>query len=173
MAVTLQDISLDILLSGPPLQLCIATLLGAAIGLEREVAGKDPSLRTFALISVGSCMFALISSESAHSLIREFPDKTADPSRIAAQVVSGIGFIGAGTIFRSKTGVSGLTTAALMWVTASIGLACGFARLDLALVGTLLALCVTVLFRPIHALLDIIKKGKGPKRLDDNSQTFE
>ena len=126
------------------LQLLIAALLGGLIGIERELAGKDPSIRTFSLISLGSCIFTLLSWES----VKDF--HAGDPGRIAAQIVPGIGFIGAGTIFRSKQGVSGFTTAALMWVTASIGMAVGFGREDLATCATILAIIITLSLRVVH-----------------------
>lgn len=128
-----------------------AALLGAIIGLEREIAGKDPSLRTFALISMGSCMFGLLSHQSVAGVV------SGDPSRIAAQVVAGIGFIGAGAIFRSPKGVSGLTTAALMWATSGIGLAVGFDRFDLAFSATIAALLITLCLNIVHQLIRWIR----------------
>lgn len=128
-------------------QLFIAAALGALIGLERELAGKDPSLRTFALISVGSCLFGMLSIAVTAS------GAIADPGRIAAQIIPGIGFLGAGTIFRSQRGISGLTTAALMWVTAGIGMAEGLGRTDLAVSATLLALFVSFGLRLVHRMI--------------------
>lgn len=125
-------------------QLFIAAALGGLIGLERELAGKDPSLRTFALIAMGSCLFTEVSELSLE--LNHF----ADPGRIAAQVVTGIGFLGAGAIFRSKMGVSGLTTAALMWVTAGIGMAVGFGRSDLAFTATIIGLLISLSVRIMH-----------------------
>lgn len=139
--------------------LVIAATLGALIGLERELAGKDPSLRTFALISVGSCAFALLSVSVTKDLGH------ADPGRIAAQIIPGIGFLGAGTIFRSQHGVSGLTTAALMWVTAGIGMATGLERLDLAVSATIIALIITLSLRVVHAVLDRVR-GKTPNSVN-------
>jgi putative Mg2+ transporter-C (MgtC) family protein len=134
-------------------QLLIAAGLGALIGVEREIAGKDPSIRTFSLICMGSCIFALLSGEVAGSFA------VGDPGRIAAQIVPGIGFIGAGTIFRSKYGVSGFTTAALMWVTAGIGMAAGFKRYDLATSATFIAIVLTFSLRILHR---IIRRFRGP-----------
>lgn len=116
------------------LQLCHAAFLGTVIGIERELRGKDPGLRTFMLISLGSCTFSVISIDAAEGVMN------AEPSRIAAQIVVGIGFIGAGAIFRARDKVMGLTTAALMWLTASIGMACGFHRVDLAYFVAIIAL---------------------------------
>jgi len=101
------------------LRLLLAAALGAAIGYERERHGKAAGLRTHTLISAGAALFTLAS-------IYGF-DGAADPSRVAAGVVAGIGFIGAGVIFRgmSGSGLAGLTSAACIWVTAAIGLAAG------------------------------------------------
>ena len=97
----------------------MATLLGALIGLEREKHGRPAGLRTHALVSLGSCLIMLLS-------VYGFPSNISrDPARLAAQVVSGIGFLGAGTILREGTSIRGLTTAASLWVVAGIGLAIG------------------------------------------------
>jgi putative Mg2+ transporter-C (MgtC) family protein len=125
-------------------QLTIAAGLGVLMGLEREFSGKDPSLRTFTLICLGSCAFSIISVDSVIGVVN------ADPSRIAAQIVTGVGFLGAGTIFRSANRVVGLTTAALMWVTASIGMAVGFGRTDVAVTATLLSLFATIGLRAVR-----------------------
>ncbi len=127
--------------------LLVSALLGVLIGVEREIAGKDPSIRTFSLISMGSCLFAVLSYES----LSEFG--VGDPARIAAQIIPGIGFIGAGTIFRSKYGVSGFTTAALMWVTAGIGMSVGLRRVDLAVSATIIALFLTLSLRVVHRFI--------------------
>jgi putative Mg2+ transporter-C (MgtC) family protein len=136
------------------LDLLVAAMLGALIGVEREIAGKDPSIRTFALISMGSCMFAILSLEPLTVF------GVGDPGRIAAQIIPGIGFIGAGTIFRSKHGVSGFTTAALMWVTAGIGMAVGLKRADLAVSGTITGLFLTLSLRLVH---QAIRRQKGQR----------
>jgi putative Mg2+ transporter-C (MgtC) family protein len=150
---------LDVISNSFNLPLILAAVLGALIGVERELAGKDPSIRTFALISMGSCMFALLSWESLSVF------HVGDPSRIAAQIIPGIGFLGAGTIFRSKYGVSGFTTAALMWVTAGIGMAVGLKRIDLAVSATLTALFITLSLRIVHKY---VRAKLGPKRIPDH-----
>ena len=143
--------------------LLLSALLGVAIGIEREIAGKDPSIRTFALISMGSCLFAMLSWET----LSEFG--VGDPSRIAAQIIPGIGFIGAGTIFRSKHGVSGFTTAALMWVTAGIGMAVGLRRQDLAISATVFALFLTLSLRLVHTMVRSARK-KAPKSIPEDNR---
>ncbi len=106
------------LLSTTMLRLCLAAALGGVIGLERELKGKPAGLRTTMFICFGSAMFTILSSE----LAGEF---SGDHTRIAAQIIPGIGFIGAGSILHSRGSVSGLTTAATLFVVASIGMAVG------------------------------------------------
>lgn len=143
------------------IQLVTAAFLGMLIGLEREVAGKDPSIRTFSLIATGSCLFAVLSIETFNEY------NIGDPSRVAAQIIPGIGFLGAGTIFRSKFGVSGFTTAALMWVTAGIGMAVGLGRIDLASSATIIALFLTLSLRLVHTFVHKYKK----KQHNHNEET--
>lgn len=147
---------INFLQSAPAHELVIAASLGALIGLERELAGKDPSLRTFSLICLGSCLFSIVSVDAAAGIVH------ADPSRIAAQIVSGIGFLGAGVIFRSSRGVTGFTTAALMWATAAIGMAVGFGRIDLAATATILALLINYVLQLVHRIIRLIR---GPKTI--------
>ena len=100
------------------LRLFVALLLGGIIGIEREFRSKDAGFRTHFLVALGSALFCIVSQYG-------FGADLKDSSRVAAQVVSGIGFLGAGTIIFRKNMVHGLTTAAGLWVTAAIGLACG------------------------------------------------
>ena len=151
-----------LLFGGLNTQLFIAAGLGALVGVEREISGKDPSIRTFALISMGSCIFAILSWEVVQTY------SFGDPGRIAAQIVPGIGFIGAGTIFRSKYGVSGFTTAALMWVTAGIGMAAGFSRNDLAVSATFIAIVLTFTLRIIHRVIRKYRPEGPQHRSEDN-----
>jgi putative Mg2+ transporter-C (MgtC) family protein len=111
------------------LQLALATLLGGAIGLERELGGKPAGLRTNILICMGSVLYTKLSLTMAGA--------TSDPTRVAAQIVTGVGFIGAGTILHARGAVVGLTSAATIWVVAAIGVALG-AGLHLEAVGTTL-----------------------------------
>ena len=143
------------------ISLFTAAFLGVLIGVEREIAGKDPSIRTFALISMGSCLFALVSSSSLEQY------GIGDPARIAAQIIPGIGFIGAGTIFRSKYGVSGFTTAALLWITAGIGMAVGLQRTDLAISGTIIAIFLTLSLRLVHKIVGIFFPERRRDFTDD------
>lgn len=154
---------LEWLLSDTNVKLFSAAFLGSTIGLERELSGKDPSLRTFALISLGSCLFTLASIESVVG------PQHGDPSRIAAQIVTGIGFLGAGVIFKSRHRVHGLTTAALMWMTAAIGMCVGIGRLDIAYSGTITGLLVIVALRAVHEILNRIEGAwQRPSTPDDS-----
>jgi putative Mg2+ transporter-C (MgtC) family protein len=122
------------------ISLLVATVLGGAIGLERELRGKPAGLRTNILICLGSCIFTIISTGLSGS----------DPGRIAAQIVTGIGFLGAGAIIHSGIGIHGLTTAAGIWVVASIGMACGAGMYFLAVAAALLTLIVLLLLPPFE-----------------------
>jgi putative Mg2+ transporter-C (MgtC) family protein len=123
------------------LRLAVAAGLGGAIGFERELRERQAGLRTHLVVSVGSALFTIVSAYgfreflvSGGSVVR------ADPTRIAAQIVSGIGFLGAGAIIRQGLSVRGLTTAATLWLVAAIGMASGAGYYDGALIATLGAL---------------------------------
>ncbi len=106
------------------LQLLLAVFLGAFMGIEREYVGKAAGIRTFALVSLGSCLFTILSRE-AFSFFLDQPGVSYDPSRLSGNVVMGIGFLGAGLIIFRGTKVEGLTTAAGLWVAAAVGMAVG------------------------------------------------
>lgn len=122
----------------------LAMLLGGFIGIEREISNRPAGFRTHILVCVGSCLTALIGL----FVWTEFGN-TADPMRISAQVISGIGFLGVGTILvKEHDHITGLTTAAGLWATASIGIACGFGFYAGALIGTLVvAITAAILFK--------------------------
>ena len=123
------------------LRIFVAALLGGAIGLEREYRAKEAGLRTHFLVALGSAVFMIVSAYGFDGVMNT-PEHRWDVSRVAAQVVSGIGFIGAGTIIfhKSENVVRGLTTAAGLWVTAAIGLACGGGLYILSVGSTFLVL---------------------------------
>jgi len=123
------------------LRIFVAALLGGLIGLEREYRSKEAGFRTHFLVAMGSALFMVVSAYGFSDAMNNELQRW-DVSRVAAQVVSGIGFIGAGTIIFRKTEniVSGLTTAAGVWVVAAIGLACGGGMYKLAIVSTVLVL---------------------------------
>jgi putative Mg2+ transporter-C (MgtC) family protein len=107
-------------------RLGLAGILGGAIGVERELRDREAGIRTHLLVSLGSALFTLVSAYGFHEFLTSGDAVVrADPTRIAAQIVTGIGFLGAGAIIREGLSVRGLTTAATLWVVAAIGMACG------------------------------------------------
>ena len=124
----------------------VAALLGGIIGFEREYRAKEAGLRTHFLVAMGSALFMILSQFGFESQLG-MPTISLDPSRIASQVVTGIGFIGAGTIIFQKHVIKGLTTAAGLWVTSAIGLTCGSGMYLLAVTATLLVLlCLETIY---------------------------
>jgi putative Mg2+ transporter-C (MgtC) family protein len=140
-----------------------SVLFGFGIGLERELTNKYAGLRTHILVCMGSCVFTILS-------IYGFPNFTnqiqpyGDHARVAAQVLTGIGFIGGGTVLRHGSSVSGLTTAATLWVAAAIGMACGAGMIGTALLATILSVGVLVLVRHFETNV-LVKSTKTIKRL--------
>lgn len=128
-----------------------AFALCTVVGTERQWRGKSAGIRTHALVGTGSAIFTLVSAYGFHALpgIDEGP---GDPSRIAAQVVTGIGFLGAGVIFLHKDVVHGLTTAASVWVAAAVGMACGAGLIPLAVLGTLIQLFISLVLKPLSSV---------------------
>ncbi len=140
--------------SAVPLQVGLVTaafLLCACIGIERQFQHKSAGVRTHALVGLGSCVFTLISVEG-FIYLAEY-QVTRDPSRIAAQIVSGIGFLGAGVIFVNRDVVRGLTTAASIWLAAAIGMACGAGLLPLAVFATILHFVAVLVVAPLARLM--------------------
>ncbi len=129
------------------IRLLAAALLGAAIGFERDIHGRAAGLRTHILLSLGAAAFMIISQEVALRYAGEEGESVlrADPGRIAAQIITGIGFLGAGAIIKEGFSVRGLTTAACVWLSAGIGMAAGAGLFEIALVVTLLGLVTLVL----------------------------
>jgi len=136
------------------LRMVVAVLCGAVIGAEREWHGKPAGLRTNILICLGAAIFTLISVKVA----TEF---SSDPARIAAQVVTGIGFLGAGAIIRGEGGIHGLTTAATIWLAAAIGMCCGAGYYFLAGTSTVITFLVLLGLAPIDSYLAEQRKRKG------------
>lgn len=133
-------------------RLVLAAILGALVGLERDLHGRSAGLRTHALVSLGAAVFTLISQVSAGALLADGSAGVAqfDPGRIAAQVVTGIGFLGAGTILKSQFSVRGLTTASCLWLVAGVGMACGVGLYGLAVSTTGLALVFLIFVAQIE-----------------------
>jgi putative Mg2+ transporter-C (MgtC) family protein len=126
-------------------QLFLAAGLSATIGTERELQHKSAGLRTNTLVGIGAALFMLISKFGTLDVLNRYL-VVLDPSRIAAQIVSGIGFIGGGIIFKQRNEIRGLTTAAAVWLSAAVGAACGAGLLRLASVSTLLYLITVIIY---------------------------
>lgn len=135
------------------IRVVVAVVLGFSLGLERELTNKYAGLRTHILVCLGACVFTLISIYGfptfapGDNVIIDQATGIRDTSRVAAQIVTGIGFIGAGTVLRNGPIVLGLTTAATLWIAASIGMACGAGMYDIAFTGTLLSILTLVTIR--------------------------
>jgi putative Mg2+ transporter-C (MgtC) family protein len=136
------------------LSIILATTFGAMIGLEREFHGKAAGLRTNILICLGAAVFTIVSKQMTSGT----EDST---TRIAAQIVTGVGFLGAGAIIQDRGGIHGLTTAATIWLVAAIGMACGAHLYQLGLITTLIAIIVLIgLAKLARTLEDTEEKNK-------------
>jgi putative Mg2+ transporter-C (MgtC) family protein len=147
-----------------PVQIVVAVALGSAIGFERETSAQPAGLRTHMLVSLGAALFTMVGSDTLHT----------DPTRIAAQVVTGVGFLGGGAILREGANVRGLTTAATLWLTAAIGVAVGLEQWAAAVITTVVGLAVLVLVKllerdvlPQRRMLEITLTLATGTRLDD------
>jgi putative Mg2+ transporter-C (MgtC) family protein len=136
-------------------------VLGLALGTEREVHGHPAGMRTMALIGAGAGLFTAI------GLVPAFGTRI-DPTRIAAQIVTGVGFLGAGSILRQGEEVKGLTTAASIWVTAAIGMAAGFGYYTTAVVAAVMVVVVLVAIRPLE--LRFIRNKRNRRRDDPHPE---
>ncbi|MBC8278657.1 MAG: MgtC/SapB family protein [FCB group bacterium] len=142
--------------SGFFIKIFAAVVCGGIIGLEREVSGKAAGLRTNILICMGATIYMVVSD-----LVPKIYGVPADPGRIAAQVVTGIGFIGAGSIIRSGATVAGLTTAATIWIVAAIGLVIGIGFPFLAILFTLVVLLVLAGLRKVETRFNLGDKSNN------------
>src|SRR5688572_1183758 len=142
------------------IKLGLAIACGAAIGIERELHDKPAGLRTNMLICVGSTLITMVSISVALTYAQR-QINIADPGRIAAQIVSGIGFLGAGTIIQARGSVHGLTTAATMWVVSAIGIAVGAGQYGEAIGTTVLVLVALLLLGKIEARLIHAKRAQS------------
>jgi putative Mg2+ transporter-C (MgtC) family protein len=133
-------------------QIALATLMGALIGTERELRGKSAGIRTYSIVAMASCLFTILSvnTSGAH-----------DSTRIIGQIVSGIGFLGAGVIWHKDSGTTeGLTTAASLWAVAAIGAAVGVGFIKIAISSSLIVFAIMETF---GIVINFIKKIKGVK----------
>jgi putative Mg2+ transporter-C (MgtC) family protein len=128
-------------------RLCLAAALGAVLGLEREWRQKYAGLRTNILIAIGAALFTVMSIDLSASA-------GGDPTRVASQIVTGIGFLGAGAIMRTGVGIRGLTTASMIWVNAAIGVAVGGGEYRLAVIATGVTLLVLVVLTPVERWIE-------------------
>ena len=127
------------------IRIVFSIVLGSVIGLERELTNKAAGLRTQIMVCLGACIFTILSIYGFSTAVSIYP--IGDPSRVAAQIITGIGFIGAGTVLRQGLTVTGLTTASTLWIVAAIGMACGCGKISIATVSTILAVAILVLIR--------------------------
>jgi len=132
--------------------LILSAVLGLALGFERAMREKVASIKTFAMISAGSCLFAILSREAAGS-VGGIP---YDATRVAAGIVTGIGFVGGGVIFKSRDRVEGITTGAMIWMAAAVGMACGFNQSSVALWGFSVYIGILLLAVLLHRLADVV-----------------
>ena len=137
------------------IRLLAAAVLGAALGLEREVRGHQAGMRTHMLVALGSAVFTVL---SIYGFPKMAGTAATDPSRISAQIVTGIGFLGAGAIIKYGTSIRGLTTAASLWVVASVGIAAGVGAYFLASACTVIAL---VALWPLQILVNKLNLRGG------------
>ena len=151
------------------IRLFMALAMGFLLGLERELTNKYAGLRTHILVCLGACIFTLLSIYGfptyapGDNIVVDNATGIRDTSRVAAQIVTGIGFIGAGTVLRNGPMVFGLTTAATLWIAASIGMACGAGMYGIALISTVLSVAVLTLIR-IFERQFLPTSGKQVKR---------
>lgn len=135
------------------IRLGLSVLIGSIIGLEREYRGKSAGLRTIILITTGAAVFTMISALMTNGT----------PDRIASNIVTGVGFLGAGVIFRDHRSVSGLTTAASVWASAGLGMATGAGYYVIAIAGCAILVVVLLLFLPLQKVIDAVNHVKTYK----------
>lgn len=142
-------------------RLLAALVFGSIIGLERGYQGHRAGLRTHILISLASALFTIVSLAGFGQ---------ADPSRVAAQIVTGVGFLGAGAIMQRKTNTFGLTTAASIWTAAALGMAAGSGLLIVGLAASILVLAVLTLLRPIGQKITDLQLGSSSNSGEDEDE---
>src|SRR5690554_1068203 len=147
------------------LGLLAASVAGGAVGIERETSNKSAGLRTNMLVAVGSSVFVMISTNLLEG------SETGDPSRVMGQIVTGIGFLGAGVILHRGTNVKGLTTAAIIWCSAALGCLAGFGLYWELAATTVLIIIINTLLRRTDSLFNIKKKNND--KTGENSKNFE
>lgn len=131
------------------LQVVVAAFLGGLIGMEREARGREAGFRTNMLIAIGACLFTILSIEGFPLL----DSNARDSARIAAQIVSGVGFLGAGALIQTRNHIKGMTTAATIWLVAAIGMTVGVEAYGLAIFTSVLTFVVLRLLRPVSKVI--------------------
>lgn len=146
-------------------QVSISFMIGSILGIEREFRSKPAGFRTMILICVGSCLYTILSQELGGA---------ASTDRVASNIVTGIGFIGAGVIFKEGISVNGLTTAALIWVTAALGMAVGYKNYPIAIVVTIIVVVVLFILEPVQRYIIKFHKVKDYRiRFAENGSEFK
>jgi putative Mg2+ transporter-C (MgtC) family protein len=145
------------------LRLVISFAIGTAIGLEREYRSKAAGLRTMIMICLGATIFTEISIQLGGNT----------PDRIASTIISGIGFLGAGVIFKDGLSVSGITTATTIWISAALGMAVGAGEYFIAIVGSAVVLIVLVLFEKVQTIIERIHQSRSYKITVEGNSEFE
>ncbi|MBX6341469.1 MAG: MgtC/SapB family protein [Thermomicrobiaceae bacterium] len=149
----------------------VAVVLGAALGLEREMTAKPAGLRTYILVAEGAALFMVASILITQSFAEAAGAVRADPTRIASTIVTGVGFLGGGIIFRTGARVIGLTTAAGVWVAAAIGMLAGAGFYIVSVVGTVLGLLTLLVLRVVERRLDLV--GTSRRMVEDIEEIDE
>ncbi len=142
------------------IKLLIALLVGGIIGAEREYRSKAAGFRTVILVTVGSCLFTILSIQ-----LGDFNNK----GRIAANIVTGIGFLGAGAIYRDKISIRGLTTATTIWISAALGMAAGCGQFQLVFIVTAIVMIILLSFSWFQKIIDTVNQEKNYKIKFENS----
>jgi putative Mg2+ transporter-C (MgtC) family protein len=151
-------------------RLVVALLLGATLGWDREARNRPAGIRTHAMVCLGAAMFTILSVQILGGISSESPGVTADAMRLVSGLISGVGFLGAGSIIQSRGSVRGLTTAASIWLIAAVGLACGMGNYRVALLGLALAYVVLAPMRYLEHYLSRREDDSEPKP-DESDQT--
>lgn len=155
------------------IRLSVSGVLGACIGIERELRAKEAGIRTHFLVALGSTLMMIVSQHGFGDLMPVIGYGRFDPSRVAAQIVSGIGFLGAGIIIFRKETIQGLTTAAGLWVAAGIGMAIGGGMYVLGLTATVLALICFELLRLSSTRLGLVSRSVHVRFITKNENSLE
>jgi len=150
-------------------KILLSIFCGSLIGFERELKDKPAGMRTYMLISLGATLFTLVGI----SFSEQWSGGISDPMRISAQIVTGVGFLGAGTIMYARGRISGLTSAAAIWLSAAVGMAIGVDYLIFSVVVTLLAVVTLVFLGKIETSLGLKGKRKYKFRISGTSRTIE